>query len=487
MRAQFLTAVWGDWHTSAFLRMNLPSLLATRNLPKFQQVIPSIYHIFTSSSDAKKVREAPSFRELERLMPVALTELPNSDFGQPVETHTRIWRNSVDHARSEGAFFTTIPADMVWSNGSLASLAARLAAGYRAVYAMFIRVVDETFSPEFQARFNGTAGFAASLTSRELMEMTLRHLHPLHCAYLRDSGYFPFHPEYVFWPVKREGFVMRSLATTVLSFDPNRFDINHQYSLASFDDPREVAFIDDSDEMHGVSITPLLKDRNWYTRPARLDIDEVGAWWINFDGPAHGRLASRKFRFHMGAMSEEAWLRAEAQSSFLIVQSLLAREMIRIGRWMTGNAHERAAMCLATAYYCGRLRRKWTWSGPVTIFCPTDAAFSDLTDDEFETLLAAGNETALLDFIKAHVVNGRLDLGTGDADGYGVTTTTVGQQQVEIAVVNGSLRVNGHEITARHDLPHGHIIYEIDVLLYRIGSSRQSADLSSAPSHVTQR
>lgn len=469
LRARFLTAVWGQWHSDAFLTQNLPSLLAEGNLPQFHRLIPSVYQICTRQSDAQKIRAATSVLALQNMMPVEVEELPDADFADPVETHTRIWRNNVERARRDGAVFTAVPADMVWADGTFRTIAGRLRSGFKAIYAMFIRVVDETFSEEFRTIYGDRVASVVSLTARRLMEMTLRHIHPMHCAYLRDSNYFPFHPEYVLWPVPGEGFLMRSFATTVLTFDPSHFDVNHQYSLATCPDPREVAFIDDSDEVYGVSITPLLKDRDWYARPGRLDIDDIGAWWNAFDGPAHRYLASHRFRFHSVPVTEALWRRIEAQSDFLVVQSSIAKEMIWIGRFLLEHGHRLAAACFAVAYYYGKLRRKWIWRGPVTIFCPTDEAFSEFSKEELDSLFAPGREAELVDLIEAHIAVGRIDIpmdeGSLLAEGAAITIETLVGGRVTIAAQGSTVSANEVKISARHDLSHGSTIYEIGRVL----------------------
>jgi hypothetical protein len=323
---------------------------------------------------------------------------------------------------------------------------------------MFLRAVSESFLPSFDRDHVPSDLPAITIPPRQLMALTLRHMHPLQCAYLRDSPQFPFHPEYVFWPVPGEGLLMRSLATTVLVFHAAEYPLNPHFSLAEVKNPDEVAFVTDSDEMAAISLTPLVKDRDWYFEEQRADLDEIGAWWIRFDGPAHQALSRQQFRFHAGPSSEAAWRAVERQADFFVTQALIAREMIRLGRELRRLGCFQAADLLATALYAGRLRRRWRWRGPVTVFAPTDAAFRKSPPDLCRDLVSPGTERRLIDFIQGHVVAG---------DATSASLVTVGGGRIVREDGADGLRVNGARVVGRHEVAHGHVIYCLDDVFAR--------------------
>jgi hypothetical protein len=456
MRCHFLTAVWGPWHTQAFLRLNLPSLLAPGNLPAFARDIDTTYVIGTSESDAQAMQDAPIVRLLQKTVKLRFVTYRDSAFGAPVATHMKIWQNGVRAAKRDDAFFMVNPADMIWAEGSFGNIAKRLKGGSKAIYALFARVVEETFRPELA---HGHAPDAPiSIPSRAMVDMTLRHFHPLHAAYLRDSDQFPFHAEYIYWPVRGQGLLMRSLATTALVFHARRYAVNSNFSLSQVHDPGEVAFIDDSDEMFGVSLTPLLKDRDWYSDFRRADLDEIGAWWITFDGPAHLDLARSRIRFHTGAADGPDWRRAELQSDFFVVQSLIAREMIRLGRLLRRRHCQTAAECLATALYAARLRRRWRWRGPVTIFAPSDDSLKQHGDRVDRELLAPGCEKRLIDFAFGHLVPQALALDGGDQS----DIRTANGHRLDIKRGQKTTTVGGRRVLQRVELPLGNVLHIVD-------------------------
>lgn len=458
MRCEFLTAVWGPWHTHIFTALALPSLLARGNFPSFARNVESSYCIHTSARDAAIIRASRGYVALGKIMRTKLVIHPEKMFGDPVATHTRIWLNGVNQARRRDAFIAALPADMVWADGAFQSVCDELRRGKKAIYAMFVRVASETFVEAYEKvarQDDGTA--SATISPRELTALMQRHIHPLHAAYIRDGEHFPFHAEYILWPVGREGFVMRSLATTALMFHAGDYAVNSQFSLATNDRPHEVAYMTDTDKIAGVSLTPILKDFDWLLHPRRADLDEIGSWWIEFDGPAHRDLARSCFRFHEGDVTEARWKVVERQSDFFVTQALIAREMIRVGRILKRHNYTSAAKCLAVALFAGRLRRYWHWRGPVTVFAPNDAAFEEFTPGTLAQLMSTGSDTELRTFVLSHVVSGEFDLRTVRE------LRTVNNRLLEISG-DGS-RVNDRRILETIPLLHGSVIHVTDGLI----------------------
>jgi hypothetical protein len=466
LRCHILTAVWGPWHTETFINLNLPSLLAPGNLPDFANKIDTTYVIGTSVSDGKLIRQSTAYRRLREILPIRIVAYSDSAFGAAVATHMKIWHNGVRSAARRGSFFMTNPADMVWADGSYGKIADYLHMGKKAVYAMFARVVDETFREEAQ-QWRSQDG-QIQLPPRRMIDLTLRHLHPFHAAYLRDSDQFPSHSEYIYWPVPGEGLLMRSLATTALAFHASDYEVNSNFSLAFVKDPEDVAFIEDSDEVCGVSLTPLLKDRSWYSRLQNVDIDEVGSWWITFDGPAHLALARTKFRFHTGNAMSERWRQAGQMSDFFVLQALISREVIRLGRLLRQNFCVRAAECLATALYAARLRRRWRWRGPVSIFAPDDVGMAPHAD-RLLALLTPGCEKNLTDFLFAHVVPEPLALmrpidPNSPPSAAGEVMAANGRP-LRIEWTEHGATIGGCRILGHHPLPLGNMLYVVEGVL----------------------
>ena len=404
VRCHILTAVWGPWHTDKFINVNLPSLLAAQNLPDFARKIDTTYVIATSKSDAGIIRHSPAFRSLKKIMRVRVVAYRDSAIGAPIDTHKMMWLDGIRAAAKAGAFYMLNPADVAWADGSFRTVAERLIAGKKALFAMFVRVLDETFTPEALEHNHGDD--VISIPPRQMVDMMLRHLHPFNAAYLRDSDQFPFHPEFVMWPIPGEGLLMRPLSTLVVGFYAAEYKIKSNFLIESLQNPQDLAFIDDSDDLFGVSLTTLKKDQDWYTTFRHLDIDEIGAWWNTFYDPSNVPLSRTRFHFHTGGMHSPAWQRARRMSDFLVLQATISREIVRVGRLLRRNGCTIAAEILATAHYAARLRRHWRWPSPVSIVVSNDEALKPYRQDIVGQFLAPGREKELIDFVFDHVFAG---------------------------------------------------------------------------------
>ena len=99
--------------------------------------------------------------------------------------------------------------------------------------------------------------------------------------------------------------------------------------------------------------------------------------------------------------------------------------------------------------------------GPFTVFAPTDAAFAALPAGTVEALLA--DIPALTDILLYHVVAG--DVRAADVVGLN-SATTVGGQDISIAVVNGEVVLNGSVKVVTTDIVASNgVIHVIDGVL----------------------
>ena len=100
--------------------------------------------------------------------------------------------------------------------------------------------------------------------------------------------------------------------------------------------------------------------------------------------------------------------------------------------------------------------------GPFTVFAPTDAAFAQLPDGTLETLLMPENKQTLTDILTYHVVAGEV---TADQVVNLTSATTVQGEDIAITVVNGSVFVNGIEVTQTDIQASNGVIHIIDGVL----------------------
>lgn len=113
--------------------------------------------------------------------------------------------------------------------------------------------------------------------------------------------------------------------------------------------------------------------------------------------------------------------------------------------------------------------------GPLTVFAPTDEAFSKLPAGTVETLLKPENKSKLAAILKYHVVPGRVYSTDALAAG---TAKTLQGDSVTIAVKNGAAMVNSAKLIATDlDASNG-VIHVIDSVMLPPTNSQASANPS---------
>ena len=117
---------------------------------------------------------------------------------------------------------------------------------------------------------------------------------------------------------------------------------------------------------------------------------------------------------------------------------------------------------LLAAVDAAGLRATLESEGPFTVFAPTDAAFAALPAGTVESLLLPENISALTDILTYHVVPGRV---TAAQVVELSSATTVQGQSVSIEVADGSVFINGAEVTIVDVPADNGIIHVIDAVL----------------------
>jgi hypothetical protein len=403
IRCVFTTVFWGDWHRGMFLRANLPTMLAPRNLPALAAGVECEYLIYTTAKDAAELERDPAFARLQSLLPVTLKLFTPSRARHPITLHHDIWRQATKHAQQRAAFVLLMPPDVAWADGSFARLRVAFEAGKRVMFMAYPRVVSETIVPAMTRLFPRAADQSSSIPGPELMALAMTHIHPLMAAYGRFSATFPVHPEMILWPIEGDGFLLRLLARELFCFEPGRHPLNAQSLLDGLPPVGEIEVFRDSREFLGVSLTPLWKDMEWYLKRRRLDPLFVGRWWINYESPVNDYISTFDLRFTCNSGDDAHWRRAEQQARNALTHLRAAREFVRVLIKLQEIGHARAAAFLAAALRVHGLARRWTHRGPFVVLAPDDAAFEAAAFDRVPgDGMSAGEACALLE---AHVAN----------------------------------------------------------------------------------
>ena len=414
MHFHFSTVVWGAWHTSVFLDVNLPSLLASNNLPAFAALHKVSYRILTSAESSRQIEASSAFRRARQIVDFELFECDIDPSVSPIELHHRLWRRSMEEAKAAKAMILFVPPDVVWADGSLKHVAKLAAAGKRAIFMTYMRVVAEECVPEVRKRHLASDEVVVEATPRQLVELAMQYIHPLTLTYLRNSPNFPVHPEFVLWSIAGEGMLMRVLVREMFAFDPAMFQLNQNALLANVVDQHLVHYITDSDDLFALSLAPLTKDIDWYSNLGDLDIIKLGYWWLTYDSPANDLVADLSFYVHTKDRTSQEWRRAELQSNAFIRRLRSTREILRFLRPLVNLDSDRAIDVAMLALVETKLASVFPTVDVLTVLMPTNGAIvNHLTVDGFR-FLRPSSSRLLINLILDHCIIGALDMRPGE-------------------------------------------------------------------------
>jgi len=395
-----VAAVWGEWHISQLLDLNLRTLLADGNLPAFTEDRSVALQIYTRRSDMQQFAGSPILDRVRRLATVELLVLPEAILATPIAAHHHAWGVATKCAAARGSFVLYLPPDVAWSDGSFRHLAKLIERGLRAIFMTYLRVDGASFITAIRARDRGEDSLV--LDARELVRLGLECLHPLMATSLIGSKHIPLHPEMLFWGVKDEGLLLRVLAREMFLFDPRRVILNEMQLVGESIPREEVEFVADSDELFAVSLAELGKNVELHMRPRTADPVDIGRWWLTYDSPMNDVIAGYDIRWHATAIDEPRWRRRGFAATLFVRRCAIAREGLRL----RAVAHELgcgiAARVITHAVYTGALARAVRGRAPATVLLPSDAAFGHLPDGSIARLLDADERRELTAFIRAH-------------------------------------------------------------------------------------
>lgn len=466
-RVLMVTVVWGEWYLKAHLELNLPTLLAEGNLPAFCAAADVGYVILTRAADVETIRRSPVIAAVSRLMPVDIRVIADSETENPIAAHQRAWARATEEAKQTGRYVLFMPPDVAWSDGSFRHLARLLDDGYAALFMTYLRVVAETFAPAARRHLD-PADLRLALPARALVALSLRHVHPLMAAHMRDSPYFPVHPEMVVWPVPGEGLAVRCLARELFLFDPGRIDISQQLLVGGGFDRRMLRFVDDSDDLYAVSLAPLGKDVEWHLVPGPPDPLAVARWWLIYDSPVNDVIASSFLRWHAGDITPRRWDRV-ARASMLWVRRMMAlREGMRVWQHLVDSRSWAAAAVAALALRLAVLPRALAGGAGqgAIVFVPAEEALRHQQRIPAGPLHDADRLGAAL---RRHVVFEPTlpiaDLQARLAIGQTLVLRSAAGEDLAVARDAAGLKVGGRRVIGEPRRAGRHLLYTIDGVL----------------------
>jgi hypothetical protein len=325
MNTHWITVVWGRDYTAFFLDVVLPNQLSPANLPACR-LGQSVYKIYTTRVDAEVIRNAQAYRKLLEVF----------------ENNVVIIDDQLDECRSVGKYsfmtachkhaiqvgqhtpdvaFIFLSPDAIWSDGSFVNLLRIADTGKRAIMVSGIRLVKETFIPQFVKECANKA-----IPSRDLVRMALHHLHPLSAALLWDSPCYSRYSAGVFWRIPHEGLLLRCFHLHPLLVRPWNVDasplttIDGDYLTRACPNQEDIYIVRDSDEILGCEVSNLSQGQEALV-PHRATVLGIAHWVPRWTDAYHREFFKHSIRLHCGEIST-AWVQKERNAN-RIARSIL--------------------------------------------------------------------------------------------------------------------------------------------------------------------
>jgi hypothetical protein len=317
-----LVPVWGAAYCELFTTISLPSQLAAGNLPSLPHKDRCLYHLLTRPEDRQRIKGSEAWRRVASLMPVRIDVFDEYE-RTPHETMSACLRRGIDFADQHDAASLFFNPDLIFADGTIDALVARVKAGRRVVFTTGIRLLKEAVTANIERhRHAGTI----ALAPRELAAIALRNLHPISRQNIWTGDGGTLVPATLFWPVGDEGLAARCFHLHPLLVWPERkgavFTGTVDDDFVSMACPRSETdhVVTDSDELLICEISDFSRVSETVYR--RGSIDDVVDWAESHADARHRRLATFPIRFHAAPATEPRWAGVEAESQRVIGEVL---------------------------------------------------------------------------------------------------------------------------------------------------------------------
>jgi len=402
-RLIIVTAVWGDWHTSKYVNLNVPTLLAEGNFQALSRHCHITYLIYTSQADMEHVRRAPAVQALSRIMDLEYRTIAAEELQNPIAAHHAIWATATERARKDGCYILNLPPDTAWSNGSFGHIGRLIDAGKKLIFMTYLRAESESFTAAIQG-YRQSCSEAIEVSGTQLVKICLQTLHPLMAAYLRGSSHFPYHSEMMLWTVPHEGVLCRVLAREMFFYDPAMVKLNAVGLLETNLDPALIHVIDDSDDLFAVSLAPFDKEIEWYRWARNANPGRIAEWWLEYDSWINDFIAGANIRWHFRPMTAQLWQTREQGANIFLRRAAATREGRRLWGTARSIACTTAARLLATAVQTGAISRIARGRGGALVFMPINSAFAEYPPRLVDHLHDVAGERDLAQLMRRHFV-----------------------------------------------------------------------------------
>ncbi|MCF8475816.1 MAG: hypothetical protein K9G60_02220, partial [Pseudolabrys sp.] len=222
-----------------------------------------------------------------------------------------------------GAAGVFLPPDCVWSVGSMSRLEALARSGKSVVHMSGVRLDRDGVVPELAGHFSQDNA-VLSMKARDLVEIGLRHLHPIALTHFWNEYDGGLMPANLVWTVPGEGLLLRCfhlhplMVRSQVQFAKFESTIDDDLALRACPDATRDFVVTDSDELLAFEMSGL--SRVVGTVCPKGSIEGVAAWAEVGTNKRHRKLIRNFIRLHSGPVNKLAWAAAEAESDDVVAE-----------------------------------------------------------------------------------------------------------------------------------------------------------------------
>lgn len=333
----FLNVVWGKSFTELFLNYSLPTQLSTGNLRAIGSKGKNIYKLFTSTADAEVVSSSRVWQELSSVMQAEICELDSSllqNINNDVDKYnvmTTAHRAGILAGLDDPSVaFVFLTADQIFADGALGAMRDRINEGRRAVMIIAPRLTQEEVLPKL-VHYAQEDKASITLAPDLLVELALKHLHPITAGLFWDSPNYTMCPSNIYWTVHDEGFLARCFhlhplaVKPVIRNDHNFYTVDDSYVMNTCPDFKSTYVVTDASEILSFTLCPiaeahktsLLPLREGVLMPNRANPAFVGEWIRTCTNPHHRAYSAYNIRLHTKERSH-VWDEVETEANIII-------------------------------------------------------------------------------------------------------------------------------------------------------------------------
>jgi len=313
MKYHLATAVWGKEYTDFFVNITLPNLLTPGNLEALSKTHEPVFRIYTRPEDKHTITDSAAFKIAAKMLDVKLETIDDKDFAQKYSIISKYHQKAIEAAIKDGAALVIMGPDTIRAEGYMSNMLRIAESGKKAIMISEIRVAKDTFLPEFLGQFTEKSALRG-VTSRQLVNLAMRHLHPVSKSFLWNAKNFHNAPSYIYFEVPNEGILARCFHLSPLMINPVCKDatfsttIDGDYIQNACPKIDDIYVSVDSDELMSVELSSLSMPPNSGYLPANpLNI----AAFAKYSTSSHHRdFLRKKIRFHRNGLSSK-WREVE--------------------------------------------------------------------------------------------------------------------------------------------------------------------------------